>query len=276
MAPRKRTQTSKNKKNPKTRKLEAFLLDFDDEVHTIVERLKEKTNNLLKDADNLYKTALIKLPMAVRKMNWIEYCNLDKPKSQVDDSKVQEEAAQVELAISENHTISSKVVSKAKNSAHSDDENTAPLKSTVKKKKAPKKAPSTSRKAKALSVSVQGSTIRKSTRKPLVTPARTFLESSVIGPTPLITPRFDSRLPKTPAIRLPRHQEKVYSMSVNGSPIAGSAEDIVISVPLGNGECIQLLASEMDSVDLSQLDEKALRRIRNLQNRLTALCGTSK
>lgn len=42
-------------------------------VHTIVERLKEKTNNLLKDADNLYKTALIKLPMAVRKMNWIEY-----------------------------------------------------------------------------------------------------------------------------------------------------------------------------------------------------------
>lgn len=25
-------------------------------------------------------------------------------------------------------------------------------------------------------------------------------------------------------------------MSVNGSPIAGSAEDIVISVPLGNGE----------------------------------------
>lgn len=44
-------------------------------VHTIVERLKEKTNNLLKDADNLYKTALIKLPMAVRKMNWIEYCS---------------------------------------------------------------------------------------------------------------------------------------------------------------------------------------------------------
>lgn len=42
-----------------------------------MERLKEKTNNLLKDADNLYKTALIKLPMAVRKMNWIEYCSED-------------------------------------------------------------------------------------------------------------------------------------------------------------------------------------------------------
>ncbi len=31
MAPRKRTQNAKNKKNPKTQKLEAFLLDFDDE-----------------------------------------------------------------------------------------------------------------------------------------------------------------------------------------------------------------------------------------------------
>lgn len=276
MAPRKRTQNSKTKKNPKTRKLEAFLLDFDDEVHTIVERLKEKTNHLLKDADNLYKTALIKLPMAVRKMNWREYCNLEKPKSPVDDSKVREEAAQVELAIAKNHAIPAEILTETKNSANSEDENIAPLKPTVKKKKAPKKAPSTSKKARALSVSKQGNTIRKSTRKPLVTPARTLLESSIIGPTPLMTPRFDPRLPKTPAVRLPKHKEKVYSMSVNGSPISGSADSIVISVPLGNGECIQLLANEMDSVDLSQLDENALRSIRNLQNRLTTLCGTSK
>lgn len=276
MAPRKRTQNAKNKKNPKTPKLEAFLLDFDDEVHTIVERLKEKTNNLLKDADNLYKTALIKLPMAVRKMNWIDYCNVEKPKSPVDDSKVREEAAQVELAIAENHAIPKFAGKEAKSGANSEDENVAPLKSTVKKKKASKKAPSTSKKARALSISKQSNTIQRSTRKPLITPARSFLESSVIGSTPLITPRFDPRLPKTPALRLAHHREKVYSMSVNGSPIAGGGEDIVISVPLGNGECIQLLASEMDSVDLSQLDEKALRSIRNLQNRLTTLCGTSK
>uniref|UniRef100_A0A9J8BHZ3 Cell division cycle associated 8 n=1 Tax=Cyprinus carpio carpio TaxID=630221 RepID=A0A9J8BHZ3_CYPCA len=302
MAPRKRTQNAKNKKNAKTPKLEAFLLDFDDEVHTIVERLKEKTNNLLKDADNLYKTALIKLPMAVRKINWIEYCNIEKPKSPVDDSKVREEAAQVELAIAENHVIPKFAAKEAKNDTNSEDENMAPLKSTVKKKKASKKAPSTSKKARALSISKQGNTIQRSTRKPLITPARSLLESSVIGTTPLITPRFDPRipfqyikinlalhsphlcnlntifasprLPKTPALRLARHREKVFSMSVNGSPIAGGGEDIVISVPIGNGECIQLLASEMDSVDLSQLDEKALRSIRNLQNRLTTLCGT--
>lgn len=44
------------------------------------------------------------------------------------------------------------------------------------------------------------------------------------------------RLPKTPAVRVPRHKERVYSISVNGSPIAAGNEDIVISVPVGNGE----------------------------------------
>ncbi|KAJ3581345.1 hypothetical protein NHX12_016752 [Muraenolepis orangiensis] len=80
------------------------------------------------------------------------------------------------------------------------------------------------------------------------------------------------RLPKTPGVRVPRHRERVYSISVNGSPIDSSAKDIVINVPVGNGESIQLLASQMDSVDLSSLDETALQSIRNLQSRLTTLC----
>lgn len=275
MAPRKRATNAKNKKNPKMPKLEAFLLDFDDEVNTIVKRLNEKTNNLLKDADNLYNMTLIKLPMAVRQMSWIQYYESEKPETPVDESKQKEEAAQVELTIAQDHTIPPKSAKKdSKNSEKSEDEENSVPKSTTRKGR--KKAPSTTKKAKALSLSKQNGTIRKSTRKPLVTPARSFLDSSIIGPTPLITPRFDSRLPKTPAIRVPRHREKVYSISVNGSPIAGGTEDIIINVPLGNGECIQLLASEMDSVDLSQLDEKAIHSIRQLQNRLTALCGTSK
>lgn len=110
----------------------------------------------------------------------------------------------------------------------------------------------------------------------MITPARSLLDSSMLmGSTPLVTPRFDPRLPKTPAVRIPRHKERVYSISVNGSPIAAGNEDIVINVPIGNGESIQLLASQMDSVDLSLLDETALRSIRQLQNRLTTLCGTS-
>ncbi|XP_030645326.1 borealin [Chanos chanos] len=280
MAPRKRTTNNNKKNNPKMAKLEAFLLDFDDEVHTIVERLKERTNNLLKDADNLYNMAMIKVPMAVRQLSWIKLCDSEKPKSPEEEAKMKEEAARVESTIAEDHkaalmSAKKQVLKSSGTRVNSEDEeNLGPLRSTTKKGR-PKKAPSTSKRAKALSVCKQNSSIRKSTRKPLITPARNLMDSSIIGPTPLITPRFDSRLPKTPAVRIPRHREKVYSISVNGSPIAAGNDDVVINVPLGNGESIQLLASEMSSVDLSQLDEKAVRSIRLLQSRLTNLCGPS-
>ncbi|XP_076611319.1 borealin [Chaetodon auriga] len=278
MAPRKRT-TKQRKNNPKTAKLEAFLEDFDSEVNTRLVQLKEKLNQLLKDVDNSYNMALIKLPKAVRQTTWMEHCKPEKPASpEVDNSKREEEAAIVNSVVAEDHAVllkSVKKTSKKKGGAKSssDDENTPGV---TRKGKATRKPPTTSKRAKMLSVSKQNSSIRRSTRKPLVTPARSMLDSSLmIGATPLVTPRFDPRLPKTPAVRVPRHKERVYSISVNGSPIAAGNEDIVINVPIGNGESIQLLASQMDSVDLSLLDETALKSIRLLQNRLTTLCGTS-
>lgn len=117
------------------------------------------------------------------------------------------------------------------------------------------------------------------------------------------------RLPRT-AVRVPRHKERVYSMSVNGSPISAANDDIVISIPSRNGEVsaqgparrcpelkkkkkvkstkslcclvthfnaitclqsLQLLASQMDSVDVSLLDQTALKSIRLLQVRRWAL-----
>ncbi|XP_070702858.1 borealin [Pempheris klunzingeri] len=278
MAPRKRT-TKQRKNNPKTAKLEAFLEDFDSEVKTRVGQLKERINQLLKDVDNSYNMALIKLPKAVRQTAWLEHCRAEKPKSpEVDITKREEEAAIVDSVVAEDHAVllkSVKKTSKKKGAAKSssEDENTP---STTRKGKATRKPPTTSKRAKALAVSKQSTSIRRSTRKPLVTPARSVLDSSLMmGPTPLITPRFDPRLPKTPAVRVPRHKERVYSISVNGSPVAAGNDDIVINVPVGNGETIQLLASQMESVDLSLLDETALKSIRLLQNRLTTLCGTS-
>ncbi|KAM8766987.1 borealin [Acanthopagrus schlegelii] len=276
MAPRKRT--TKRKNDQKSAKLEAFLQDFDNEVETRVVQLKEKINQLLKDVDNSYNMALIKLPKAVRQMCWLEHIKPEKPKSpEVDNTKREEEVAIVNSIMAEDHAVLLKSVKKttatkkkggAKSS--SEDENTP---STTRKARATKKPPTTSKRAKALSVNKQNASIRRSSRKPLVTPARSMLDCSMMGATPLVTPRFDPRLPKTPAVRNPRHKERVYSISVNGSPIAAGNEDIIINVPIGNGESVQLLASQMDSVDLSSLDETALRSIRLLQNRLTNLCG---
>uniref|UniRef100_A0A8C7ZVH7 Cell division cycle associated 8 n=1 Tax=Oryzias sinensis TaxID=183150 RepID=A0A8C7ZVH7_9TELE len=269
MAPRKRT-TKQRKNNQKIEKLEVFLEDFDSEVNTRVVQMKEKINHLLKDIDNSYNMALIKLPMAVRQMKWMDFYKMEKPKTPEVDSVRQreEEAAVVESVVAKDHANLPKSVKKTtrkKGGAKSsfEDENTP---STTRKGRAAKKPPTTSKRAKALTVSKQSTTIRRSSRKPLVTPARSMLDSSLLmGATPLITPRFDPRLPQTPAVRVPRHKERVYSISVNGSPIAAGNEDIVINVPIGNGESIQLLASQMDSVDLSLLDDTALRSIRLLQ-----------
>uniref|UniRef100_A0AAQ5YP61 Borealin N-terminal domain-containing protein n=1 Tax=Amphiprion ocellaris TaxID=80972 RepID=A0AAQ5YP61_AMPOC len=276
MAPRKRT-TKQRKNNPKSAKLEAFLEDFDLEVKTRVGQMKEKINQLLKDVDNSYNMALIKLPKAVRQTSWMEHCSEFNHKvGRAADAQREEEAAMVESVVAEDHAVLLKTVKtskKGRTKSSSEDENTP---STTRKGKATRKPPTTSKRAKALTVSKQSTSIRRSNRKPLVTPARSILDSSLMmGTTPLITPRFDPRLPKTPAVRVPRHKERVYSISVNGSPIAAGDDDIVINVPVGNGESIQLLASQMDSVDLSLLDETALKSIRLLQNRLTSLCGTS-
>lgn len=46
-------------------------LDFT--VESRVVRMKEKINQLLKDMDNSANMALLKLPMSVREMNWLEY-----------------------------------------------------------------------------------------------------------------------------------------------------------------------------------------------------------
>uniref|UniRef100_A0A8C7TQ28 Cell division cycle associated 8 n=1 Tax=Oncorhynchus mykiss TaxID=8022 RepID=A0A8C7TQ28_ONCMY len=248
-------KTTKQRKNPKLDKLEAFLEDFDSEVKTVVERLKERTNSLLKDADNFFNMAVIKLPKAVRQMNWLEHCGSEKPKSPVEDVKKLEEAAQVESIMAEVHTILPKTAKKGKSLCY-----TAYLLLCGKSTRKP-----LSKRAKALSVSKQNTSIKKTSRKPLVTSTRNMLDSSLMGPTPLITPRFDSWLPKTPATRIPRHKERVYSISVNGSPISEGGNDIVINVPVGNGVSIQLLASQMDTVDLGQLDETAITSIRLLQ-----------
>jgi len=40
-----------------------------------VGQLKEKINQLLKDVDNSYNMALIKLPKAVRQVVWLEHCS---------------------------------------------------------------------------------------------------------------------------------------------------------------------------------------------------------
>uniref|UniRef100_W5MFS7 Cell division cycle associated 8 n=1 Tax=Lepisosteus oculatus TaxID=7918 RepID=W5MFS7_LEPOC len=289
MAPKRKTNKSRINKT-KMEKMDAFIRDFDNEVKSIVGKLKEKTKSLMKDADNLYNLAIIKLSTAERQINWIEYSEVkaDRPEFKLVERWFYTFCRHINIRhIKSNRTVTMSrsplihpfVVLKATawhrmmthTLSRSFEDNQS---STRKGRKSTKRNPTTSKKNRALSINKQNTSIRKSTRRPLKTPART-IDSSILGPTPLITPKFDSRLPKTPALRGPRHKERVYSISVNGSPIGAGSSDIIISVPSGNGESIQLLASQMDSVDLSQFNEEALKSMRLLQNRLTAVLENS-
>ncbi|KAI9518115.1 hypothetical protein NQZ68_040236 [Dissostichus eleginoides] len=260
MAPRKIRTTAKARINTnKPDNLHVFLEQFDDGVKARVVAMREKLNQLLNDVENGYTMALVKLPKTIRQMPWMEQL------PEVANVSREEEAAIVESIVAENNPALIKSVQKAKKKATkstSEDVNTF---GTSRKANATRKPPTTSKRAKPLKA-------RRSSCKPIGTPARK-MDYSLMGATPLFTPRFDRRLPKTPAVRNPHHKERVYSFSVNGSPIAaGNNEEIVINVPTGNGESVHILASQMDSVGLSLLDDTALRSIRQLKNRLTALC----
>lgn len=257
--------------DPRQAKLASLLEDLDSEAMTRVLLLREQQQQLLKEVDKRYGVALIRLPVAIRKMNWLLYSESEEPKSpEVDNSSKSEKVAELENLLAEDQAAAAKALqktSKKGDRATSSSEDTMPQ-TTAKKTRATKRPPPTTKKTRA-----QPASARKSNKKPLFTPTRNMLDSSLLmGATPLVTPRFDPRLPRTPAVRIPRHKERVYSISVNGSPIQSSAQDLVISVPLGNGESIQLLASQMDDVDLSSLDETALQSIRHLQSRLAKIC----
>ncbi|XP_054620503.1 borealin [Dunckerocampus dactyliophorus] len=269
MAPSKKPH---KKNNIRTAKLEAFLEDFDSEVETRLFQLREKKNQLLKDADNHYNMALVKIPKAVRQINWLEYFKTEEAKSlQVDDVMREAEAAIIENVVAEAEKKTVKKITKTKGGAKSNSGDES-VPRTSRRGKTTRKPPTSSKRAKAHAVSQQNTSIRRSSRKALVTPARTMLDSSLLmGPTPLITPRFDPRLPKTPAVRIPRHKERVYSISVNGSPIAAANHEVVVNIPLGNGESMPLMASQINSVDLSMLDETALRSIRHFVSHITSL-----
>ncbi|KFP32692.1 Borealin, partial [Colius striatus] len=76
------------------------------------------------------------------------------------------------------------------------------------------------------------------------------------GGTSFITPKFDSRIFKTPGLRTPAGNERLYTISANGSPLADSS-DIFITVPVGGGESIRLTANDLTKKNLLHLNPEA-------------------
>lgn len=257
------------------RKLASFLKDFDREVQIRSKQILSDGLNILKEMDNLYNIEILRLPKALREMNCLDYFALGGNKQAL------EEAATADLDITEINKLTAKAIQtplkstrtrkvmnemKVEEEDEEEEENKNKKLKTAKVKRCP---PSRKR---MQSIQGKGKSKRSSTYN-TVTPAIGRMELSLVKPTPGLTPRFDSRVFKTPGLRTPAARERIYNVSVNGSPLADSKE-IFLTVPVGGGESMRLLASDLKRVDIAQLDPEALGNIKQLSSRLAQICSS--
>ncbi|KAF1567534.1 Borealin, partial [Eudyptes schlegeli] len=115
---------------------------------------------------------------------------------------------------------------------------------------------------------------KRSSKNNFITPATgRIVDLCVQGGTSMVTPRFDSRF--TPGLRTPAVNERVYTISANGSPLADS-NDIFITVPVGGGESIRLTASDLTKKNLLHLNPEAQGIMKKLSVRLAQACSGAK
>ncbi|XP_059546115.1 borealin [Myotis daubentonii] len=258
------------------RKLASFLKDFDREVQIRSKQILSDGLNILKEMDNLYNIEILRLPKALREMNCLDYFALGGNKQAL------EEAATADLDITEINKLTAKaiqtplkstrtrkVMNEMKVEEEDDDEEEENKNKKLKTAKVKRCPPSRKR---MQSIQGKGKSKRSSTYS-TVTPAVGRMELSLVKPTPGLTPRFDSRVFKTPGLRTPAARERIYNVSVNGSPLADSKE-IFLTVPVGGGESMRLLASDLKRVDIAQLDPEALGNIKQLSSRLAQICSS--
>ncbi|KAH1175026.1 borealin [Mauremys mutica] len=298
MAPS-RKKTSKN--NVKKKKLAAFLKDFDREVQMRIDQLQTNGQNLLKELDNLYNIENLRLPLALREMNWLDYF------AKGGSKKALEEAATADLELSEINKLTAEVIQtpfrivkaeKSKQDIDAIEETELSLLPVAKKRKQDDKALEESEpehenvnpKIGKMKTSTKKVPVSKSRRAPsarvkriskrssknnFVTPALGRVPNACTwGRTATVTPKFDSRLFKTPGLRTPAAREQVYIVSANGSPLANS-NDVIITVPVGGGESMRLAASELTKRNLSHLNPETLGIMKTLSVRLAQACSST-
>ncbi|XP_040830354.1 borealin [Ochotona curzoniae] len=278
MAPRKGNSRVTKTNSLRSRKLASFLKDFDREVQVRIKQIASDRQNLLKEVDNLYNIEVLRLPKALREMNWLDYFALGGNKQAL------EEAATADVDITEINKLTAEAMQTPLRSAKSRkaiqmDEMIVEEEGEEEEEENKLKNPQTARvkrcpPSKKRTQSLQGKgRSKRSSRSQMVTPALSRLELSMVRPTPGLTPRFDSRVFKTPGLRTPAAREHIYNISVNGSPLADSKE-VFLTVPVGGGASVRLLASDLQRTDIAQLDPEALGNIKKLSSRLAQICSS--
>uniref|UniRef100_A0A8C3U602 Borealin n=1 Tax=Catharus ustulatus TaxID=91951 RepID=A0A8C3U602_CATUS len=252
----------------RSRKLAAFLKDFDREVSRRLERLRADGECLVKEIENLYDMAILRLPLELRQMNWLEYygaeCRglLDLEIAEIDKLTAGVINAPFDIVKKGEFKVGlvrwKHVVNINSVLAH--------IPQNVKARKIILILPLVS--AVPLINFIKTFKVIQSSAL-FITPATgRMVDICARGGTSMITPRFDSRVFKTPGLRTPALNERVYTISANGSPLADSG-DAVLTLPLGGGESIRLTAKDLTKKNFLQLNPKA----RGLMKKLSVSLG---
>ncbi|XP_033001601.1 borealin [Lacerta agilis] len=294
MPAKKKNSRAANKNSVKSKKMDAFIKDFNWGVKLRIERIRMEEEVLLKEIDNMYNMEMVCLPVALRDINWLSFygvagCEqvLEKAVSvdldMLEINKLASEAIQTPLktvrkakrarqaaeTIGEESGPSSPLPAGKRSRQQSEDPAAAQPGSEALPKKEGKAKPSARKprppSARSTRFSKRGSKVK------FVTPARQATQQGVVVAP---TPKFDPSIFKTPGLRTPAAHERVFSVSANGSPLADSS-DVILTIPSGRGESVCIRASELSKVDLRRLDSEVLGRVKKLSTQLAQLCGGS-
>uniref|UniRef100_A0A8C5LTP7 Borealin n=1 Tax=Leptobrachium leishanense TaxID=445787 RepID=A0A8C5LTP7_9ANUR len=275
MAPaKKKTTRGQKTRSVKNEKLASFIKDFDGEVKIRVEELKDAMANVLKEVDSLYNIEIIKLPMAVREMSWLDFfAKGGSQKALEAATEVNVDLDEITSSVSQTPFKSTKQVNKHKNNSIDEVDNN-PLKIVLRTKSKAKisaKKPTAARKTRASLANVTN-TSKRTSKRTRATPSTNKLgDRTMLGFTPKFTPRYDTKVFKTPGLRSENALEPIYSLSENGSPLA-PVNDVFISVPTLEGKNIRLLASDVNRIDLRSVDPQAIQNIKLLTSQLEKMC----
>ncbi|XP_058041270.1 borealin isoform X2 [Ahaetulla prasina] len=272
MAPGKKRPTARGapKASALDKRLNAFLKDFDREVRARLAQGQVAGESLKKNAEKLSNMEVLRLPLPLRKMKWPAFLALGSS-----DKAMERVASVTKQAIETiNEEMEASLLPAGKKSRQ---ENQAAVDPEVAPQKPEKVQTSTKRppnSKRARPPSSRAKNFRKSRLSKVnpITPASQGNPTKAA--TPLFTPagKFDSSVFRTPGLRAPAAHERVFSISMNGSPLADRSE-VSLMVPLGGGENFRIRASELSERDLKGLSAQALCSVKKLSSQLEYLCS---
>ncbi|KAI0219974.1 Borealin [Lamellibrachia satsuma] len=254
----------------KKKKLDLLLKDFDAEVQERVASMREFTAQAGKHIETAYMVELLQIPKHLREMKVTDFLAAGGDVSKVammDARKIVEVIA---------NSVASKVT-QASLKEGSGDKQTEDTATVQKKPRGGRKKNGTTMKTNTM----PPPSTRTRRARQLATPACNQSASTKGWETPLVTPRFDPRLPMTPAMmRKPKPGERVITMSMAGSPLTNGPKTTShnvaeCSVPL-SGDKMLVVTSDMDVDNMQVLDSDVMEKIEKLQSKLAKLIDYSK